>query len=406
MIVRILSLFLILIFIATPSSAESVFSPLGIGIWLDNGSAYSSSVGGADLVQSDSVYFSIDNPATWRSYGTTRFTTSFGGSKVYGYDVTGDDVADNYIFPCTAIQLPFYKTLSLGFYYQSLTDHDYLVFRDDTYQIEEPVDTLDSYDILRRVQGNGGLARAGTRMAFQFSREISTGFGVDYYFGELEELITLDFEQGSFLRSGQFIRHELTGVGMDFGLNVQPNDKLTFGFTFRTPVYLDVSSSSTIQGGDSTGVDSERFELPAALGFGMKHEFGRLRTLASARFEAWENSDNSFAEGQEFTNKIGLGLGFERLALKEPLIPWYEFVTFRAGLNYLQHYIKAGGNTLNFYGASVGLGVPVAGGRGMLDFALTYEMRGLVNDNAARESIYGLKIGLSSTERWFVRRQR
>jgi hypothetical protein len=406
MIARIFSITAMLLLVVSPTLAESVFSPLGIGTWVDSGSAYSTSVAGADLAHSDSIYFSIDNPATWRSYGMTKFTTSFGASKVYGADKVGEDVSDNYVFPNAAIALPIYKTLGLGFFYQSLTDHDYLVFRNDTYEIEEPVDTLDSYDILRRVQGSGGLARAGTRLAFKFTPTVSTGLGIDYYFGELEELVTIDFEQGAFSRSGRFIRHEMTGVGATLGFNVAPNDFFEFAFTARTPVYMNVSSSLTVQGGDSTGIDSEKFELPLALGFGATHEYGRLRTLAALRYEAWENSDHSFADETAFANSINAGLGFERLGLKEPLIPWYEIFTFRAGLRYQKHYVKAAGNTLNSYGASLGLGIPVANGRGMLDVALTWDMRGTVNDNEAREQIYGIQIGISSTERWFVRRQR
>ncbi len=406
MTVRLLSIISVLLITVVPTMAESVFAPLGIGVWQRSGSTYSTSVSGSDLALSDSVYFSIDNPATWRSFGLTKFTTSFGVGKYYATDFTGSDIADNYLFPNAAIALPIYKTLGVGFFYQTLTDRDFLIFSEETFDISEQVDTLDSYDILKRTQGTGGLARAGGRVAFLVTTKLSVGIGVDYYFGNLEELITLDFLQGSFLRSGRFQRHELGGIGTSFGINYRPTKETAFAITARTPVNLEVSSSSKIQGGDSTGVKYDDFEIPFGFGIGGLHEIGRLRTLASVQFEAWENSAHSFASDTEYANSLDIGIGFERLPLDQPLIPWYESSTFRAGLRYKQHYIKAGGSNLLTYGASIGMGFPIVGGRGKLDIALTYDMRGLVNDNAASEKIYGIQVGISTTERWFVRRKR
>ncbi|MCB2210911.1 hypothetical protein KQI52_02225 [bacterium] len=403
---RLLSITLMILFAAVPVMAESVFGPLGVGLWQQNGNARSVGLAGSDMAFSDSIYFAIDNPATWRSYGVTKYTVSFAANKVYASDYTGEDIADNYVFPNAALLLPFYKSFGLGFYYQALTDHDYLIHRSDTYDIEQPVDTLETYDLLRRVQGNGGMSRAGAVLAFQVLQKVDVGIGLDYYFGQLEELVTIDFQQGSFSRSGRYILHEINGVGVNLGFTAHPSQNSAVSLTVRPPAMLDVASSLTIQAGDSVGFADEQFEMPLSLGLGGYIDYGRLRTLARINYTAWKESEHSIASEFEYDNSVDVGLGFERIPLREPLVPWYEEATFRAGLRYQQHYVRAGGNPLYTYGAAVGMGMPIAYGRGVFEFALTYDMRGTVTDNLAKERIYGIQIGISSTERWFVRRQR
>ncbi|MBS1262391.1 MAG: hypothetical protein MAG453_01742 [Calditrichaeota bacterium] len=388
------------------SHATSIFSPLGIGVWHRNETAYSAAVAGANVTVSDSVYFSLNNPASWRSHGLTRYTAGMVSDKTRAEDTSSDDVADNLWFPSAAIALPIYKSVGLGLMYQSLTDYDYLVFRRETYKIQEPIDTLAPYDVLKRIQGNGGLSRAGVRVAMSLSAAVHAGVGFDYYFGEIEQLTTLQFLQGSYLRSGRFVRHEFSGIGSSAGVTFAPDSATALAITARVPTVLTVSTHLTIEGGDSTNLADSEYELPLSVTLAGRRDFGRMRVMARGTMEMWEEATREIDRSQRYSNRIELGAGAERLPLRVPLVSGWEELTYRAGVRYLQEYVEAGGNPLETYGASLGCGIPIAGGRSMLDLAFWLDLRGSIDGNGARERIFGVQLSVSATERWFTRRSR
>ena len=395
--------------VAVAANASSIFSPLGVGVWHKNQTAYSVSVAGANQAITDSIYFPLDNPAGWRSFGITRYTAGIDVNKSWATDGDNTDVVDNYWFPSAAITVPIYRTIGFGVLYQSMTDADYLVFQRSEFSPDELIDTVDSYPVERRIQGDGGLSKAGARIAMQLTPKLGAGIGVNYYFGEIEQLNTVTIQQGSFARSGRFIRHEFSGIGGSVGLLYELNPRFRLGATIKTPAQLEVTSSQTIEGGDSTGLGDATYQLPFAFKLSGSREFGRLRTLAMVSMSMWEDADREIFTESDYANQMQLGVGFERLPLDEPLIPWYEFWTFRAGFRYEQHYVQVSGNPLETYGVSFGLGIPIARERGMLDLAFWYDIRssdGPFGTDGPRERIFGMQISVSSSERWFHRVER
>lgn len=389
--------------IVSSALAGSLFAPMGVGMTERHETARSASLAGSDVVLSDSLYFPIDNPAGWFNVGYTRYSASMRSVKINASDAVGSETSDDFTFPAMAFSMPIYRSLGMGFAYEGLTDHEFLVYR---YETISPVGSDSTYDVTRRVQGSGGLARVTTNFGARVRPWLAVGVGMDYYFGKTERLWTLDFDNGNFARSGEFRRNEYSGLGFRLAAIGYMSSHLQVTGVLELPTTLRVRSSLTIQGGDSLSLGRTDFGLPLGGTVGAAWTKNRVRFTGAATIQQWGETSRDIGANDPYTTAYDIRLGAARLPLRGPLDPWYQKWVYRAGIRTSQHYLDINGNPMRTLGFSLGLGISFKTHLGIFDIALTYDIRGSEADNGAMERIIGVQIGFASAEKWFVRRKR
>ncbi|MFH0883051.1 MAG: hypothetical protein V2A56_08695 [bacterium] len=389
------------------ASASSPFSTLGAGVRVDALSVRSFALGGVDILTADSIYISTANPAGWKSDGRTRFLMSSDVMLSSAEDrQSGTDTAGNLRFPAVALAMPIYRTLGIGFAYKTLTDYTFLTRRSSTISGLLPEDSTSSYDVTETFSGVGGLSAFSTNFGVSLGHSLAMGVALDYVFGKLDRVWILQFSNGDFSSSGKTIRHELSGVLVRVGTHYSKGP-LMVAATVQLPASISVHRSLEIVGGDSLGIPGGSFEMPLSLSAGAAWMVGRVRTFGQGSFESWSSvTQDVIGSWDTYSDAWNARLGVELLPTRFPLDPWYKKWTYRAGGHLGHEYISADSHPMKTMGISMGVGIPVRTHMGMLDLALTMDWRGDVATNGVRERITGIRLGFSSTERWFVRRPR
>ncbi len=393
------------VFAFSTVKGASIFSPAGVGMDLTRTSVRGAALCGADLSLADSLYIPLENPGGWYNSGATRFSMVTVFTKTIASDSYGREYSDDFLFPSVSVSMPLYRTLGLGFYYNTLTDYEFLIFRDATWAPSNPIDGTEVFDAVERHQGTGGLSRAGINLAARFGAA-SIGVAADLYFGKLTKTWTIKINDDQFYPTSKYLDYEFSGWGVRLGGIFEVADDLNLAATLGLPVSLAVNRMNRVQGGDSLTTEDLAYGLPLSVSLGGSYSAGRLLTTARISADFWEDATHEVLDEFEYRNIFSGSLGFERLPLTGPLDPWYQKWVLRAGLRYSDHYVDIGGKSLNLLGFALGVGIPVKRFSGSIDLAFTLDLRGDESINDARERVIGLAIGWSVAERWFVRRKR
>lgn len=403
----ILALFLLLLTI--PLHAETIFAPGGIGYSNRSLNAYLLGMGGAGVALSDSLYLHPDNPAGWYSQGKTRFSFGIRLSQSKASSSLNSDKSDGFDLPGAAIAIPFYKSLGMGVVFQTLTTNSFLSRSEAILEhLPNDADTI-SYKVTQRNQGKGGLSRIGYSLAFK-KNKLAAGIGADWYFGKLEEIWEKSFSDSRLDTMGQAVRKEISGFGIRLGALYSIRENWSLGISYILPVKLEADLIRRISRGTWSDEKSTLdFGLPSRFLLGTSYTRNRWRGNLDLEYALWSSTSRNWGEIErnwEYQDTKSLRLGIERLPLRGALDPILEKWIYRVGIHYDEHYLKADGNTVKDLGFSLGFGKPLKNRIGIVDLALFYDLRGNETDNGATEKYYGLILGWSMSERWFMRRLR
>ena len=75
-------------------------------------------------------------------------------------------------------------------------------------------------------------------------------------------------------------------------------------------------------------------------------------------------------------------------------------MTYRAGLHYDQTYYYIYGQSINRFGFSLGLGLPIPRSLTSLNVAVEFGTMGTIENNLIRETYINLSVSMSIFEKW------
>ncbi len=402
---RFLLLTVLLVGLAGTGLAETIFGSSGIGWQRSFAGTRYIGMGGAGLALSDSIYLNTENPASFIATGLTRYAMGAYVSKSFANDGTSTDHQDDFGVHGAALGFSLYKTYGLGVHYMPTSDHNFLFIKRGTFHTDTPIQDETDFAYSERFQGEGGLSQLGVTNAFRYGK-VAVGVTAQYYFGMLETLSKRRFLSGAILPSGQFQSNELSGFGARIGVTGRFSSRLRVSATVQLPALIKNSTITEFEGGDSLKKKGEDIELPLGVRLGAAYTLGLNRVAVDGGMELWEEASNAWQPSTKYHNSLDVALGYERLAGRTVLAAWYRKLTYRAGVRYSEHYVMVQDEVVGNLRAAVGFGVPVRVGRGMLDFAITADMRGYDAAFNTKETIWGVQFGWSATELWFHRRAR
>ena len=415
-IVSICLLFSLAIF--AQESTSSPYSFYGIGDIKFKGSVENRSMGSISVLP-DSIHINIQNPAqlaclklTGLALGGTYANTK---SKTENQEAKARRTSIDYMI----VGIPVGK-FGIGFGLIPYSSVGYKIGRTD-YVTNNNNDTIRS--IISRYNGIGGVNKVFLGFGYRLTKNINIGGDLQYNFGTIETN-SLQYQTDLQYGSRENNVSDLRGVNFDLGITYQtkvkskysffsslaytPEAVLTLGNTRNIEIVLVTSSSVRPVETQNIGVADTKIKLPSKLSFGSG--FGQVKKwLVGGEITFIQNSvmSNRFTDinGATFENSVRYSLGGFFIPNYNSYSSYYKRIVYRGGLRYENTGLVIQDKSITDFAANIGLGMPLGGTFTNINIGLEIGKRGTKYYNLVEENYINLSVGLSLSDKWFVKRK-
>ena len=413
----------------------SPYSFYGIGSRKFRGTVENRSMGGIGVYM-DSDHRKLRNPAAY--VGKNIEAVPFDGeSRPVKFTVAGttsnvtlkgntDEVQTNSTtFDYLALSIPVGK-FGFGF---GLLPYTSVGYRLDDFN--------DEGNIVNRFNGEGGINRVFAGFGYQITDKLSVGVDFSYNFGNIQnsaiafaytdppesELVQYQTRENN--------RSDLSGLNLNLGLayKTKITDKLELSATATYAPESELSSEnersfSTILINTLTEVEltvntteadlegqnlrNTKLTLPSRLSFGAG--LGKPQSWfvgAEYTLQATSNFSNPIFSNAAttFENSSQISLGGFYIPQYNAFSGYFKRVIYRAGVNFANTGLVINNESINEFGISFGVGLPLGRSFSNLNLGLEYGQRGTTNQNLIKENFLNFNVSLSLNDRWFQQRK-
>lgn len=391
----------------------SPYSFYGIGDVKFKGTVENRSMGGVSVFN-DSIHVNLQNPASFSHLKFTTFTVGANYNDVKLKTDAESEKATRTTIDYLVVAMPISKKFgaALGL----------LPFSSVGYKIENVNE--DSSQPSSKYFGEGGVNRFFGGLGYKFNDNLSIGADINYNFGNIST------NSVEFIPVIQYGTRELNtsrvrGVNFNFGAmyNRKITEKLTlFGSLAYSPEgSLNIDNERNIttvlvttnfavipQEDGITQVSTSKLKLPSKYVFGAG--IGEVRKWAvgtELTLQQTSNFGNRFndIDNVEYENSTKFSLGGYYIPKYNSFNRYLERVTYRAGFNYENTGLVINNESINNYGITFGLGLPLGGSFSNINVGFEYGKRGTTNAGLVEENYTNVFISLSLNDRWFVKRK-
>lgn len=273
--------------------------------------------------------------------------------------------------------------------------------------------TNSSYPVL--FSGEGGLSDASISLGLKVSKNFSIGGSTSLTWGNIDRN-TEEFPLGTSVTS--IFENDVTrysGVSFKTGLqyyrNLNDHILFTLGGVAEFGGSLNCSTDLSLTETTSTSSsviyseedDQDYINLPVKIGVGMALTFNQKTTFTfDYNRSDWTNVDIN-QSGQTLNINHSFHLGAE-LSPKFDPTRYGEHLKYRFGALYQTGYINVFGTTIDNYGLTLGLSIPIRHDKTAVNVSLEAGRQGSLNQLLVRESYVKLNCSFNLWERWFIKR--
>ena len=411
-------------------STSSPYSFYGLGSLKFKGTVENQSMGGIS-VYSDSIHVNLRNPASYAGSNLSFYNnesrpikfsigTTFSNTKIE--TSSASDKYGNFSIDYLALALPINKFgfgfgiipySSVGYSLQSRNENDDLTFR---------------------YRGDGGINRVFLGFGYQLLKGLKVGVDTHYNFGNITNTsIAFGYnDQGEMLQyqSRDDRRSDLGGFSFNFGviLDQKISESLDFTASFTYTPQSEISSKNKNQFStiaidanqvefvqstyeidlQAINLDNTNLVLPSKISFGAgigkprKWFLGFDYTLLEAsefsnRFVEIENST--------FEDASSVSIGGFFIPKYDSFSSYWKRIVFRTGARFENTGLVVNNESIDEFGISFGLGLPVGRLFSNANIGFEWGRRGTTNANLVEENFYNINLSLSLNERWFEKRK-
>lgn len=391
---------------------SSPYSYYGIGDIKFKGTAETRAMGGLSVFP-DSIHLNLQNPAHLASLKLTTFSIGGTYANTKSKTETQEGKARRTTLDYLAVGVPTGK-LSFGF--------GLIPYSSVGYKIQSVSE--DDVPIYSRYSGIGGVNKVFFGAGYKLTKKINIGADVQYNFGTVETT-NLRYQNEIQYGTRESNASIIKGFNVDFGATYQTklNKKLSFfsslGFTPESKVELSNTRSVDIIQFISTGgisiietedvdVANTIIKLPSKFSFGSG--LGEVKKwLVGAEVTLLNTSvmSNRFDDinGASFENSVRYSFGGYFIPNYNSYSNYFKKITYRAGLRYENTGLVIQDKSITDFAANVGFGLPLSGIFSKINIGLEMGKRGTKYYNLVEENYFNISVGLSLTDRWFVKRK-
>ncbi len=396
-------------------NTASPYSYFGLGEVKFKGTEEAKAMGGISIV-ADSTQLNLINPAY---YSKLRYTTfAIGGTNSFTnfYTNNESDKSQRTSLDYLLVAIPKRKFgVIVG-----LMPFSTVGFKLKSSEINSIDQTLRE----KKFIGNGNINRVLFGTSYKLNSKFSVGFDLNYNFGKIKTE-TVEFVEDPVIQLGTRERNTsiLKGFSSSFGVTYEGkiNSKLTLysslTFSPESKLYSENTRNiATIVYG-STGnelIDEEQdvdvannyITIPSKLsigsGIGVKNKWLIATEITLQQTSKLENRFKDELNG-DFKNATKIALGGFFIPKYNSFSSYFSRITYRAGLRYENTGLVLKNESINDYGMTFGLGLPV--GLSKINIGIELGKKGTTAQNLIQENYFNLNIGLSLSDLWFRKRE-
>ena len=425
-IVSICLLFSLAIF--AQEGTSSPYSFYGIGDIKFKGSVENRSMGSLSVFP-DSIHINIQNPAHLAGLKLTGLALGGTYANTKSKTETQEAKARRTSLDYMAVGIPVGK-LGIGFGLIPYSSVGYKIQK-NIFEINTSVTPHDTTSVkYSKYNGIGGVNKVFLALGYRLTKNINVGADIQYNFGTIktENLIaqTLPYIQYGSMETNT---SDLRGVNFDLGITYQtkvnkkhsffsslaytPEAELTLGNTRNIDIVLVTTNNVQTIERQNIRIADTKIKLPAKLSFGSG--FGEVKKwLIGGEITFLNNSvmSNRFTDiqGATFENAVRYSLGGFFIPNYNSYATYYKRIVYRGGLRYENTGLviqKPGypDKSIIDFAANIGLGMPLSGTFTNINIGLEIGKRGTKSYNLVEENYINLSVGLSLSDKWFVKRK-
>lgn len=412
------NLFILVFLYATIGLAQqgskSPYSFFGIGDLRFRGTNENKIMGGIGML-ADSIHLNLQNPAT---YSKLRLTTYALGVTYNSIQFETEDATantDNATLDYLSMAFPVTKKIGLGF--------GFMPFSSVGFELQN-TDTIAGS--VSRFEGSGGINRIYLAAGYQLNENWSLGVEGNYNFGSIKNQNTIAFDNIQ-LGSREDDRSDIYGFSLTLGVHHQMKLKkdleISSSLTYSPEINLTSENTRTLSTVifSATGVgfptDSLEVDVPdtdlvipqmISIGSGIGKPRKWFAGVQYTNIES-KNFTNRFIEvgNVSFENSSRIAAGGYYIPKYNSFTSYLSRVVYMAGIRYEETGIVINNESIDDFGISFGLGLPMSGFQSFSNANIGFEFgqKGTTTNGLVKEKYFNIRIGLSFNDRWFVKRK-
>ena len=265
-------------------------------------------------------------------------------------------------------------------------------------------------------EGEGGLTRLDWANGIRLSGKFLVGFKASYVFGSIRKssrsIVAGDDSPFSIrynvqesyrdfiFQMGAFYKIALTDTkGFNVGATYSPS--ITLNGT-RDENFTRVSAGTPIATNEINEDLPAQFDLPHEIGLGVAYE--DLNHLTIGLDVTLTQGGEYAADPENFRETLRISAGMEFIPDYSSVRSYFQRISYRAGVSFVQLPYIAQGQDINDFGVSFGSAFPISG-LSTIDTAFKFGWRGSTQEGLIRENYVQFVFGITINDRWFIKRR-
>lgn len=274
-------------------------------------------------------------------------------------------------------------------------------------------------------EGSGGLNKIYWANGFRICKSLSLGFKMNYIFGNVTDETNLYYPDYVYFHNvRRTINLSFSDLTFDLGLifkqEFKKDYKLTFGAVYSLPANMKAHRNvfiRTMFKGYGTLTQNvidtivyksgERIDVhyPQSIGAGITLQKGE-RWLIGVDFNWSQWSSFSMNNANDsLQDSWNIAIGGCYTPYNTSVSSYFRKMTYRAGLHYDKTFFNIYGTSIDKYGVTFGVGMPIPRAMTSLNIAVEFGKMGTTKNNLIEESYFNISFGISIRDRWFVKRR-
>jgi len=272
-------------------------------------------------------------------------------------------------------------------------------------------------------EGSGGINEAYWANGFKVTKDLYLGFTGSFLFGTIYDETTIYFPDSTYMTAGRstvstHLRNFKFDLGAIYTFKLKNKASLVLGLKYALPMNFNcdrevfVRSITSYSTTTEIPIDTLKYETDGNVkikypqGFGVGLTYKKERLMLGVDFN-WDNWKGFTMNGvnDSLQNSWNIVIGGSYKPKSTSVSKYYTRMTYRFGFHYDQTYLRIYDTSIDKFGFTFGLGMPMP--KSLSSFNLAFEIgkMGTTNNNLVKETYFNISVGISIHDIWFVKRK-